>query len=138
MIKVTQANKLCLSVCYFSAEAHHSDISFYFQLDCCLVHQHRLFIEYTLEQRKLPLSLAIMLNRLTAVTVRKGSWPTPIEMPAEACNQATGQLWGPRGVHLQTASRYISTLSSSFLLIHSYFCSRTHRRWGGGGLFFFF
>lgn len=47
------------------------------------------------KQRKLPLSLAIMLNRLTAVTVRTGNWPALTEMPPEACNQATGQLWGP-------------------------------------------
>lgn len=82
------------------------------------------------KRRKLPLSLVIMLNRMTAATVRTGNWPALTEMPPEACNQATGQLWGPWGVHFQAARDYIFTLSFSFLLFHSHFHSHTHRRRG--------
>lgn len=76
-----------------------------------------------LSGKKLPLSLAIMLNRLTAATVRTGNWPARIEMPPEACNQATGQLWGSWGVYFQTTRDYMFTLSFSFLVSHSHFHS---------------
>lgn len=65
----------------------------------------------------------------TGASVRAGNWPAHIEMPAEACNQATGQLWGSWS-HLQTARDYIFTLSYFFVLFHSHFQSQIQRRRG--------
>lgn len=85
----------------------------------CLLH--------SLKQSKLPLSLAIMLNRLTAVTVGAGNWPALTEIPPEPCNQATRQLWGPKGAHLLFSSYQgiicLLYLSLS-LLSHSQFSSK--------------
>lgn len=86
-----------------------------------------------LKQSKLPLSLAIMLNRVTAATVRTGNWPALIEMPPEACNQATGQLWGPwGGTSPDSKGLHIYCLSRCRSLIHIFTCTLTDV---GGGTF---
>lgn len=93
----------------------------------CLVHGHRQLLEDFL---KLPSPLAVLLHRMT-VRTRKVALCS-LRWPPEACNQATGQLWGSRGVYRQTARDYMFTLPFLVLVFHSHFHSHTHTR---GGIF---
>lgn len=93
----------------------------------CLVHRRRQLLEDFL---KLPSSLAVLLHRMT---VRTGKVALcSLRWPPEACNQATGQLWGSRGVYRHTARDYMFTLPFLVLVFHSHFHSHTHTHTRGG------
>lgn len=86
-----------------------------------LVHRRRRLLE---DFSKLPSPSAVLLHRMT---VRTGKVALcSLRWPPEACNQATGQLWGSRGAYRQTARDYMFTLPFLVLVFHSRFHSHTH------------